>query len=53
MNIFQQLAARHAVPEGVVKATARKMFGEKEVLNADEAIALSRKIRAEKDGHPQ
>jgi hypothetical protein len=49
MNIYEQLAAKHAIPIGVVKATARRMFGEKEVLEADEAIALSRLIRREKD----
>jgi hypothetical protein len=51
-NLFTQLARKHSVPEEVVRATARKMFGDKDVLEADEAIALSRRIRREKDGQP-
>jgi hypothetical protein len=51
-NIFNQLARKHGIPEEVVRATARAMFGDKEVLEADEAISLSRRIRREKDGQP-
>ncbi len=49
MSIFEQLARKHCVPVEVVKATARRMFGDKEVLEAHEAILLSRGIRREKD----
>ena len=48
-NIFTQLARKHCVTVEVVKATAAKMFGGKEILEADEAILLSRRIRREKD----
>lgn len=53
MDIFTQLANKHAMSEEAVRHIARDLFGiDLRYLDEDEAKRLSRKIRSIKDDQP-